>query len=282
MVARRLPLLCTSLTQTYSRLQFHFGMFADMPFTFAHPAAVLPLMRFAKNDAQKLALLVGAIAPDLPYFIQLPWAAHTPAGLFAIALPFAWMVLLIIYLLKPLLRAGLPSAIVQVLPLDLARKDFQAFKSSVLIVLGASTHILWDSFTHRMNAIGVPVPSAIIAGLPAYFWLQHISTILGLSLLFAYYLKHTCHHRGHTLDALRWRILGCCFVTSLMIALLVASIAARQYAPQLQLGYWRVFFFTGAITGCNGLVISFLLATLISRQRLGLSLNPNSSFKNRQ
>jgi len=45
-----------------------------MPFTLAHPAAVLPLFRGPLVPA---ALVVGAVAPDLPYFLR---ATGVPVG----------------------------------------------------------------------------------------------------------------------------------------------------------------------------------------------------------
>ncbi|WP_217617334.1 DUF4184 family protein, partial [Cellulomonas sp. GbtcB1] len=44
-----------------------------MPFTLAHPAAVLP---FARPPFVPAALGAGALAPDVPYFLPLP----RPAG----------------------------------------------------------------------------------------------------------------------------------------------------------------------------------------------------------
>ena len=38
-----------------------------MPFTLSHPAAVLPLLR---RPFSGIALVAGAVAPDLPYFAR--------------------------------------------------------------------------------------------------------------------------------------------------------------------------------------------------------------------
>ncbi len=47
-----------------------------MPFTLAHPAAVLPLRRL--RLLRTVPLIIGAMTPDMPYF--LPWriAKHIP------------------------------------------------------------------------------------------------------------------------------------------------------------------------------------------------------------
>ncbi|TWH75209.1 uncharacterized protein DUF4184 [Modestobacter roseus] len=41
-----------------------------MPFTLAHPAAVLPLLR---TPLAPSALVAGSVAPDLPYYASLQW-----------------------------------------------------------------------------------------------------------------------------------------------------------------------------------------------------------------
>lgn len=48
-----------------------------MPFTLAHPAVVLPLVR---RPFVPGALVAGAMAPDLPYFLGAAGIASTRAG----------------------------------------------------------------------------------------------------------------------------------------------------------------------------------------------------------
>jgi hypothetical protein len=55
-----------------------------MPFTFAHPAAVLPLRRFCPDRLVWSALVIGTVSPDLEYFVRLApsarWTCSLPAG----------------------------------------------------------------------------------------------------------------------------------------------------------------------------------------------------------
>ena len=54
-----------------------------MPFTFAHPAAVLPLKRFTPGWLSFPALLVGTVTPDLAYLFankQIDEVAHRSVG----------------------------------------------------------------------------------------------------------------------------------------------------------------------------------------------------------
>ena len=69
-----------------------------MPFTFAHPAAVLPLRR-RFEWLKTVPLIVGSVAPDLPYYIpmrfnRLMLDTHTLAGVFWLDVPIGMGVLL--------------------------------------------------------------------------------------------------------------------------------------------------------------------------------------------
>src|SRR4051812_20559570 len=52
-------------------------MTTTMPFTLAHPAAILPLLRHPFVPA---ALVAGSMAPDLPYFLRAAGITSTRAG----------------------------------------------------------------------------------------------------------------------------------------------------------------------------------------------------------
>ena len=86
-----------------------------MPFTFAHPAAVLPLRRRFKS-LQTVPLIVGSVAPDLPYFIparlnRVMLETHTFSGSFWVDIPIGMLVLLFGFLLRrPLVALLTPRA----------------------------------------------------------------------------------------------------------------------------------------------------------------------------
>lgn len=76
-----------------------------MPFTPSHVAAVLPLARTGLPPA---ALVVGSVAPDLPYYLPLPVAAattHGPAGLWLDVLLGGAVLVVYAYVLRPPLHA---------------------------------------------------------------------------------------------------------------------------------------------------------------------------------
>src|SRR5215211_4739576 len=61
-----------------------------MPFTFSHPAAILPLHYFLKKRASITGLIAGSLVPDFEYFVRIyhkSYYSHSWAGLFWMDLP---------------------------------------------------------------------------------------------------------------------------------------------------------------------------------------------------
>src|SRR5574338_195989 len=70
-----------------------------MPFTFSHPAAVLPLGYFPKRFISMTGLVIGSTAPDFEYFIRMKnrsYYSHTWLGLLWFDLPLV-IILAFIY-----------------------------------------------------------------------------------------------------------------------------------------------------------------------------------------
>jgi len=175
-----------------------------MPFTLAHPAAAVPLRRVLGSYAVLSALVIGSLAPDLSYFLPLriPRSeSHSAAALFWFCLPMGLVAYLAFHvLLKGPLIALLPSYLRRrVLPVaDLeGRLPAAPFAGVVLSLLaGATTHILWDAFTHtgapavrRLGALAGPLFPG--ASHPEFGEnaLQLTSTVLGF-LFLAFWSLH--------------------------------------------------------------------------------------------
>lgn len=169
-----------------------------MPFTVAHPAAVIPLHRSLPRWTVPSALVIGSIAPDLAYFLpaRIPRAeSHSVAGLFWFCLPVGCAVYVLFHLVMkhPMLRLA---------PVDIARRlgsvvgpprGLQSrpwLPIGISLLLGAATHLGWDAFTHG----GTPVlradrflraPLLAIGSYPlsTYTVLQHGSTVFGVVVL---------------------------------------------------------------------------------------------------
>jgi hypothetical protein len=162
-----------------------------MPFTGSHPAAVLPLLRLGLPAS---ALVIGSIAPDLPYYLPTPVTAvqtHTLAGVFGANLLLGLSAFLVWHLLlvPPLLWAA-PEGLQRRIPTDLRRGLAGRLHSAadlarvcVAVVLGALTHVVWDAFTHSgmWGTRMLPWLSTSVGGLALYRWLHVVSSVIGLA-----------------------------------------------------------------------------------------------------
>lgn len=169
-----------------------------MPFTLAHPAAIIPLARAWPRTLVPSALVIGSSVPDVEYFLRLQltsvWS-HTLPGLLTFCLPVGLLLLWTYHhLQKPALLRLLPPPLQQRLvswsgpcPFWPAPRLAQLCFS---LLLGASTHLLWDSLTHPNGllvhwAALLAAPIVTILGIPisGFRLLQDGSTVGGLLLL---------------------------------------------------------------------------------------------------
>ena len=174
-----------------------------MPFTPAHPAIVLPLLKSRYFSAT--GLIVGSVSPDFEYFFKASVSGvhgHTLLGLFYFDLPVSIFLALTFHLLiKESLIGNLP-ALLQSRLQSLRVLDFKNYlRTHVLIFLasalvGAFLHIFWDSFTHNdryfVNAISTLRTTHIPydgANYPLWYALQHLSTAVGLIIILIYLFK---------------------------------------------------------------------------------------------
>jgi hypothetical protein len=173
-----------------------------MPFTFAHPAAVLPLRRRFKW-LQTVPLIVGSVAPDLPYYVpmrfnRLMLDTHTLMGVLWLDLPIGLAVLLFGFVFRRPLTALLsPRA------RALCLQSVQHFSDQPLhwvwapfaIIVGAWTHLLWDSVTHdngwvvrRVAALSAPISLGWYTGSLCHV-MQYVSSIAGLLILWIWFRR---------------------------------------------------------------------------------------------
>jgi hypothetical protein len=162
-----------------------------MPFTLSHPAAIIP---FARQRLVLSALVVGSMSPDFLYFINLAphgQFGHTLAGVFLFCLPLGMLVLWLFHtLMKWPLLSLCPQALQERL-IGLAEGfTFRSMSRQLSIVfsllIGASTHLLWDGFTHeygwavsRLSFLSWSVIEIGARSIPVFKLLQHISTVIG-------------------------------------------------------------------------------------------------------
>ena len=173
-----------------------------MPFTPAHPAIILPLIKSRYFSAT--ALIAGSLSPDFEYFFKMSVSSvhsHTVAGLFYFDLPVtAFISILFHQVVKKNLIYNLPPFLRRKFE-PLLEVDFIGYlKTHVLIfitsaLLGAASHIFWDSFTHNHAFFartlpfykGTYIPYDGVR-YPLFYALQHISTAVGLTIVSIYIL----------------------------------------------------------------------------------------------
>src|ERR1700678_3162468 len=131
-----------------------------MPFTFSHPAAVLPIHFRLKTWIPLSALVIGSLVPDAAYYLPMPehfkQNSHTLLGTFSSSLPAGVLLWLIFYWLAAPATFLLPAPDRDVIGAALTHRltsvpDVLGVVSGIL--LGAWTHVLWDSFTHQRGWI---------------------------------------------------------------------------------------------------------------------------------
>jgi uncharacterized protein DUF4184 len=172
-----------------------------MPFTFAHPAAVLPLRRF--KSLHLAALMVGSVTPDLPYYIpgklsRVMADSHAPMSAIWLDIPLGLVALLIGFLLRrPLTVLMSPRG------RALCLHSMDRFKehprywlwAPLAIYIGTWTHLLWDAVTHdsgwvvrRVAALSAPITIGGYTGTLCHV-LQYVSSVAGLLILAIWYLR---------------------------------------------------------------------------------------------
>src|ERR1700722_1225227 len=163
-----------------------------MPFTLSHAAAAWP---FRKTRLEMPALVIGCFAPDFPYFMfirPIGFIGHTPLGAFIFDLPVGLAVLWLFYAYqKQPLSMLLPKGIRRRLKPGSSNFSFWPSARLALIVasilIGTTTHILWDSFTHKFywpyqnwNFLSDVVHLPFAGNMPMYKVLQYASSVFGL------------------------------------------------------------------------------------------------------
>ena len=230
-----------------------------MPWTFAHPAAVLPLRRFWPS-LNLAALMLGSLTPDLGYHMDA-WAfatyAHTIVGTFLVSLPTGIVFLAVFYLTRRYIWYVLPQphrtllapAVSSAVPL----KPVSALFAAASLVLGSWTHIVWDGFTHedgwavsRIPALRETVGIIGERHVQAFSLLQHLSTVIGVGVLVVVYFLWVRERAGVVLRFERqdrWRY-------ALLLAVsLGAAVIAAGFAARAARGSLDAFAFYGAVYG---------------------------------
>lgn len=169
-----------------------------MPFTFCHPAIVLPLNRI--KSLSLTGLVAGSIAPDFEYFIRMTdkrLYTHTWSGLLWVDMPLA---LLLAFLFHTVVR----NPLIHNTPVDFQRRlhPYSRFNWTLhfkkrwpivigCVIIGIISHLFWDGFTHENGYFVKHLP--LLAGaipLGAVHIEVHILMQVASSIIGALFILH--------------------------------------------------------------------------------------------
>jgi hypothetical protein len=234
-----------------------------MPFTFSHPAIVLPLIK-ARLNLSATALIIGSMIPDFEYFIRMKdrsTYSHTLTGVFWFDIPLALLVCFIYHLIvRNSLFDNLPSFL---------KDRFSVYKRFdwskyflrhwaivlVSIIIGAVSHILWDGVTHNtmffVNKADLSTMMKIgTINLAGYKFLQLASTIAGgLAVIYSIFALRRIHQPKTKIDYRYWILVW--FITFSVFFL-------RFYKLGFHLYYFRYYRLV-TVTFISSLMIALIL-----------------------
>ncbi len=179
-----------------------------MPFTFSHPAIVLPFGFLTPKRVSMTGLIIGSLTPDFEYFLRMRVQSdysHTLNGLFWFDLPLGvFLAFLFHNQVRNSLWDNLPLFLKsRFLPFRLFQWN-NYFKKHWLVVIisvliGAVSHVFWDGFTHEhgyfVHIFPLLTQQVDVLGTPIFIFkiLQHLSSLFGvLAISYTIYKLKSC------------------------------------------------------------------------------------------
>jgi hypothetical protein len=215
-----------------------------MPFTFSHPAIVLPLTYLPRKWFSLTGLVIGSLTPDFEYFLRMNIKSsysHTVDGLFWFDLPLGLLLAFIFHnIVRNRFFDNLPTILKSRFSVFRHLNWNGHFKSNwfvviISILVGAASHIFWDSFTHDHSYFVQTIPalqnSVDFLGrqLPAFKILQHSSTLIGgIAIAFTIYKLPTNKIEKEKIDLKYWIIVVGLTVIIIVLRLL-GGLELKQY-----------------------------------------------------
>lgn len=190
-----------------------------------------------------LGLVLGSIAPDLPYYIgrfDIASFAHTVTGALFVGVPLSVLLALVLSRWQAVLAAPMPqphrSAVQSLQPPALDSIPALAMFAAAAFA-GALTHVVWDAFTHASGQAVRAFPllrteAVAIGGRTFYLYnvLQHLSTALGLLVLVLAYRRWLRTVPAAAAQESRWTrywLLGASALASLALGTCVTLVMPR-------------------------------------------------------
>ncbi|MBS4064239.1 MAG: DUF4184 family protein [Chitinophagaceae bacterium] len=164
-----------------------------MPFTPAHPAIIIPLIKSKRFSAT--ALIAGSMVPDFEFFFQMREVknvGHHWYGILLFDLPFATLLCFLFHnVMRNLIITQLPAALQnRFLFATSFNWNQYAVKNKAIVfcslLTGIISHLFWDGFTHHDGFFVELLPALAAATwlqayqIPLYFLLQIVFSFIGL------------------------------------------------------------------------------------------------------
>ena len=141
-----------------------------MPFTFSHPAVVLPFRYIGKKYFSMTGLMIGSIIPDFEYFIRIQnrsHFSHTLPGIFWFDIPLGLFVCFLFHnIVKGPLIANAPYSF-HIRLIKYTHFDWNSYlkknwvKVIYSLIIGILTHIISDKLTHKSSNFVSAVPGLL-------------------------------------------------------------------------------------------------------------------------
>lgn len=171
-----------------------------MPFTFSHPAAIIPFL--GKNSRlSSSGLLIGSVVPDFEKFIRMNLKgdfSESLIGILLFDLPLSLFLLFLFHLvIRDKLILFLPHLLYLRFEKSVGYNWNLYFKKRWFVVIysvlfGILTHLFWDSFTHYDGFISLYFYDFFyfkLLGVSVFNIIQFISSIGGLIIVGSYIYK---------------------------------------------------------------------------------------------
>ncbi|MFI6919902.1 DUF4184 family protein [Nonomuraea spiralis] len=249
-----------------------------MPFTPSHIAAVLPLVASERGRrlADPWALALGTMVPDLPIFLPfLPvygdWHSWTGVLTLDLAAVLVLLPLFHLVLRDPLIALLPPSLAGRAALLRPGRPRFLPVVAGG--VIGAATHVFWDSFTHSYSSArwGTWLDTPVHGTTKLFGVLQYTSSAVGLAVVVGWAWRALSRMsaadvpgRLRTSPAVRWAVLAACALGTVAGALVWPLVDE----PNPALGFRSVVTKTGAgtVVGLSAVLACYAIVWQVRRR----------------
>lgn len=239
-----------------------------MPFTFSHPAVVLPFNYLSRKWLSLTGLVIGSMTPDFEYFLRmkvLSKYSHTCMGLFWYDLPLGCMLTLIYSnLIKDNLIDHLPAFFNKRLSTyknsDVIKPWYYLLVVASSVLIGALTHILWDSFTHPMGYFVLRLHElkhqVSIANhhFRTYNILQQLSSLAGAIFIIVAIVSLPVHHLTKIKSIVHYWLILIIVAILIVILRLITGLNWQQYGDVIVTAIAAMFI---------GLIATSVLSPLI-------------------